>query len=91
MEQHLSNSSMKITYPRENRRVRGNGEDVLYVIVCRFNDGLWSFADFWGEKKPMKYTAKSYREALILKKKIEARARLYHWEPHSVAIAKIAL
>ena len=77
---------MKITYPREKRRISGNGQHNLYVVICRFSNGTWGLADFW-EKG---YVSKNYFEAVKMKNHIFKGAYMYsYWKKEDFSIAKI--
>lgn len=75
---------MKITFPRNKRKVKING-GTMYILFGRSRIGEFWLMDFWD--KP--YTFKTYKSAVIGAKEISKNMELYGWEDTKPLIMKI--
>ena len=79
---------MKITYPREKRKIRlARDMAPFYVLLGRGRGSEWWLMNFWD--KPYMFTR--YKDAQIGAKKIESCMKLYEWEDGKCIIAKVTL
>ena len=85
---------MKITFPKKRKEVK-LARDVMFVVFCKFRDGTWAPADFWG----IPYSNRSYKGCVENKRLIVEKASGYRkpkrgvwsWRKEYFAVAKITL
>ena len=76
---------IRITIPGYRFKVELAVEEIVYVVVCQYNDGHFGFADFCD----LPYTAKKYSEAVKMKNNIWKCSKNCGWLKHRIKIAKI--
>jgi hypothetical protein len=76
---------MKITHKIKN--FKSSGIEKCYILVQRYHDGKWGFADCWGRQ----YAFRHLDEARDMKTQIGYLQEQNGWQPKSINIIKVVL
>ncbi len=79
---------MKITYPKEKRKINlAKDGGIIYILLGRGMGSRWWLQDFWR----IPYTFDTYADALAGRKKMARLMEKHKWDDPKPVIAKISL